>query len=615
MWKRWGPGPVFAYESLLNARRWQVYAGRSLFVLLILLGLVIVWVMSDHFSSPAVAKLPTYKKMAKLGEWFYYAMAGVQVSLVLLAAPAAAAGSICMDRARGTLAHVMVTDLSDIEVVLGKLGARLAPIFGLIACGVPVACLSALVGGIEFEAIAGLFVASLSLAVLACTLALCISVWATRTHEVLMAVYVILGLWLMALPIWEALSDGGKIMAPPAWFQNANPYVLVIAPYFKPGSAGIIDFATFAGVALILSAALAMIAIARIRSVVTQQSDRSQDKRRRRLLGLNRLFPSWPSPQLDGNPVLWREWSRNQPSKLARRLWAALLVLIWLSMALGTYEAITEGMSSSTNGFGFGFMLLLLFGMLMLSATAPTALAEERVRGSLDALLATPMSTRSILAGKWWGMYQRVLVLALVPLYAGCFIAATVPDIPVWAPYYRIPHPLLPLKYWDRLIAPIFCLADFLASGALIVGWGLLIATWVRRLDRAVAASVIVFFLLGIGWPFLIQFRFSSVFITPPTNWYDDNRVLQDCLLTLSPLVGPMTVIKRLEEFEIYGRGPIWLGLGIVILIKSALAGLLFWFTLRTFDRCLGRTSESAPRARPRKSASRNVIDRATVTC
>ena len=93
----------------------------------------------------------------------------------------------------------------------------------------------------------------------------------------------------------------------------------------------------------------------------------------------------------------------------------------------------TEGTDQSSNGFGFGLMILLMFGMLMLSATAPTALAEERVLGSLDALLATPLSTRSILAAKWWGMYRRVLVLALVPLYAVFFIAATVPDIPVWS--------------------------------------------------------------------------------------------------------------------------------------------------------------------------------------
>ena len=281
---------------------------------------------------------------------------------------------------------------------------------------------------------------------LVCTLALTISVWAAKTHEVLMAVYMILGLWLMALPIWGGLSSGGKIMAPPEWFQKANPYVLVFAPYYKPGFAGIADFAVFAGVALALSAALAILSIARMRKVVIEQSGRPQKERRRRLPELKRLFPSWPSPQLDGNPVLWREWSRNRPSKLARRLWAVLLLIIWTSMAWGTYEAINEGTSQSSDGFGFGFMMLLLFGLLMLSATAPTALAEERVLGSLDALLATPLSTRSILAAKWWGMYRRVLVLALVPLYAVFFMAATAPDVPVWFGGFQFPQPPVPLN-------------------------------------------------------------------------------------------------------------------------------------------------------------------------
>ena len=247
MWKQWGMGPVFTYETLLNARRWQVYTGRSVFVLVMLLGMAFVWIARDHLAFTPTTRLPTYQQMAKVGEWFFYAMAGVQVSL--LSAPAAAAGSICMDRARGTLLHVMVTDLSDTEIVLGKLGARLAPVVGLIACGVPVVALSALLGGIEFGAIAGSFVVSLALAVLVCTLALTLSVWATKTHEVLMAVYMILGFWLMALPIWAELSSGGRLMAPPAWFWKANPYVLVFAPYVKPGFAAVADFVFFAGIA------------------------------------------------------------------------------------------------------------------------------------------------------------------------------------------------------------------------------------------------------------------------------------------------------------------------------------------------------------------------------
>ena len=133
MRKHWGTGPVFAYESMLNARRWQVYAGRSVFVLLVLCGLVIVWVARIRLGFGTRSTWAAHEQMAKLGEWFFYAMASIQVSLVILAAPASTAGSICIDRARGALAHIMVTDLSDAEIVLGKLGARLAPISGLIA--------------------------------------------------------------------------------------------------------------------------------------------------------------------------------------------------------------------------------------------------------------------------------------------------------------------------------------------------------------------------------------------------------------------------------------------------------------------------------------------------
>ena len=61
--------------------------------------------------------------------------------MVMLAAPAATAGAICLDKARGTLLHVLVTDLSDAEIVLGKLAARLVPVLGLVACSLPVLAL------------------------------------------------------------------------------------------------------------------------------------------------------------------------------------------------------------------------------------------------------------------------------------------------------------------------------------------------------------------------------------------------------------------------------------------------------------------------------------------
>ncbi len=129
-------GPVFALETSLNARRRHVYEARALFVLLVLIGLIVVWLvwLNDETRNLTLgSRVATFERMAKIGELFFYTLAGIQISLVMLVAPAATAGSICIDRARGTLVHMLMTDLSDSEIVLGKLAARLAPVIGMIA--------------------------------------------------------------------------------------------------------------------------------------------------------------------------------------------------------------------------------------------------------------------------------------------------------------------------------------------------------------------------------------------------------------------------------------------------------------------------------------------------
>ena len=280
--------------------------------------------------------------MAELGEWFFYTMAGIQVSLILLTAPAAAAGAICMDRARDACTHDGYRSVRSRDRA-GQAGIAAAPILGLIACGVPVAALATLLGGVEFGAIAGLFVVSVTLAVLGCTLALTISVWAAKTHEVLMAVYMFEGLWLLALPIWGGLSADGTLAGPPVWFQKANPFVLVFAPYYQPGFVSATDFMVFTGVLFAVSSVLLVLVIARLRGVIVSESGQQQKRARLWRLELKRILPSWPSPTLDGDPVMWREWHRGRPSKLGRSLWALLLLICWLLVAWGTREMMIGG--------------------------------------------------------------------------------------------------------------------------------------------------------------------------------------------------------------------------------------------------------------------------------
>ena len=64
-------------------------------------------------------------------------------------------------------------------------------------------------------------------------------------------------------------------------------------------------------------------------------------------------------------------------------------------------------------------MFQVAVGLLLLSVSAATSLAEERVRGSLDVLLSTPLSTRSILIGKWWGAFRLVPHVLVWPAITG----------------------------------------------------------------------------------------------------------------------------------------------------------------------------------------------------
>jgi hypothetical protein len=59
-------------------------------------------------------------------------------------------------------------------------------VLGLIACVVPITALAGLLGGIVPEALVASFLTAIACAVLSCSLALALSVWGRKTHEVLM---------------------------------------------------------------------------------------------------------------------------------------------------------------------------------------------------------------------------------------------------------------------------------------------------------------------------------------------------------------------------------------------------------------------------------------------
>jgi ABC-type transport system involved in multi-copper enzyme maturation permease subunit len=544
---RWGLGPVFASEWRTGSRSPRVYAIRAGFVLTLLVVLVCLW-----YSNRADPAQATLNDFAEMGADFYLGLVGAQMALILLAAPAATAGAICQEKSRGTMTHLLVTDLSDPEIVLGKLAARLVPTLALVLCALPVQYLASLLGGIDPVALLGSTVVTIGVAVFACSLALTLSVWGRKTQEVLLATYAVLLVWLLAYPVASAFSWGL------AWSWKLDPFQLALAPYTEPGSVDWTDFAIFLGVTLAGSAVLVAISVKKFRAVAVR-GDRPPRSRARREWRAFRRF----RPTLDGDPILWREWHRARPSRWVRAIWWTYYALV----ATFSIVAVTRSMNTGSIDVLACFVTAFSssIGLLLLSVDSATSLSEERARGSLDVLMTTPLSTRSIVWGKWRGAYGRVFGLAVAPM-------------------------LLTMVCLDgekRWFGGSMVLGLILSYGAAITSLGLALATWVRQIGRAVALSVGIFLLLTLG-------LFFPIF----TDIVPDG--LESELAIGSPFYGPVGPLEDAEMTD-YSRIS-WMAYPVWISFYSASAGLLLLATLATFDRSLGRARERTSPIRPRPS-------------
>jgi ABC-type transport system involved in multi-copper enzyme maturation permease subunit len=125
-----------------------------------------------------------------------------------------------------------------------------------------------------------------------------------------------------------------------------------------------------------------------------------------------------------------------------------------MALALGStawgifLNSLSQGDDAEFLAFVGG--LQATFGLLLVSLSAPTVLAEERARGNLDILLTSPLSTERIVLAKWWGAYRSVPALALLPAFGALVIAAAEPSP---SPVFGARVGQTPLSYtWiDRL--------------------------------------------------------------------------------------------------------------------------------------------------------------------
>jgi hypothetical protein len=329
-----------------------------------------------------------------------------------------------------------------------------------------------------------------------------------------------------------------------------------------------------------------------------------------RSLARARLFSWWPSPSLDGNPVLWREWHRNRPSRMGRLVTSVYVAGTSIAMALGVLDATRRGVGPGGSPLLFGMNLYAVWaGLLLASATTPTVLTEERARASLDVLLSTPLPTHAIVLGKWWACYRRMLPLLILPGLTGLLMAVAMPEFPLLR-LRAFRYPAIPITTADRVTAGILPSLFLMAHATAVTSLGLALATWLRRTGLAVAASVGAFLVGSIGGIIAVPAVYR-----PLADWWSDHvatlnintkLLIEQTTLALSPLGGQTVPFDLLLNVFQLNRALICKALLVDVAFVALTAVGLLGLTLVTFNRCMGRMNET-PGLLPRLGVARYV--------
>jgi hypothetical protein len=166
--------------------------------------------------------------------------------------------------------------------------------------------------------------------------------------------------------------------------------------------------------------------------------------------------------------------------------------------------------------------------------------------------MATALSTRQIVVGKWLGTFRLVPLMAILPVIV---VLCSRLSSPLYAPTI------------------VMTLAFIIACGAAITGLGLAMATWCSRLGRAVALTVSTYVLVAVGWLFLGMWIRSG----PDSEGF--------------MMASPFFFAGELAA-DLCGGGNVHGHIEWAVLWTSAyaVAALVFLgLTLATFNRCLGR--------------------------
>jgi ABC-type transport system involved in multi-copper enzyme maturation permease subunit len=455
-------GPVLFYDMICTSRR------NRYFILRMLYAGFLVFVLFSMFANDSWSNRGRREADARLAENFFETFVVIQFVMIALLTPAYVAGSIAEEKDRKTLEFLLATDLNNHEIVLSKLGSRLANMVLFLLTGLPILGLLQFLGGVDPDLVVVTFAATGVTMLSVASVGILMSVFFNKAWNAIISNYLVLitfflvtaflyGLvegrwWLMAESIdlgftSFTVGDVAKVL------YAGNPIPLVVAIY-GAGSRGTLAaelpdlLRGYAAFHVVVSALCLLWSITRIRALALTQASGGKASKEK--------WAHRYRPPVGDLPIIWKELFAEGGLRLNWFLWITVLLLVALSVGTGVYIAgyvvlnggfrgdpwrdLAESMNIWVRVAGTSVACL---NLLAVAIRASTSISGERDRDTLDALLATPMGSDDILVGKLLGSIVSVrlgwfwigAMLALALLCGGINLLAVPLFIVSWLVY------------------------------------------------------------------------------------------------------------------------------------------------------------------------------------
>jgi ABC-type transport system involved in multi-copper enzyme maturation permease subunit len=596
---------------------------------------------------------PSLGEAARFGLLLFRLLAFVQLSLLLFFAAVAAASAITQEKDRRTFILLLITDLRDHEIVLGKLLGSLLQIGLLVLVTFPVMVLLLLLGGIAPAQIlqATLLVAATVLA--AGSLGGLVALWRERTFQALALTVLFLVLYLclvQSLPAFLAVFFStavavvvlrllpseyrrrttlitlgiGVVAALLLWFplshwQSLTAHEEMIQPWLDPYRALqhslespqddnvplVAPAYVCAGVMVLFSVLLNVWGIAYLRiwnpsGEPIMQRESPEDAEAEEKDRLKAHAAPGRARQVWANPILWREIRTRAYGRRPMLVKTAYFVVL----GLVCYYALAPIFGGQRPDFVAlrGLVPVGILSLLLLAAQAVTAITSERDTGALDLLLVTDLTPREFIFGKLGGIMWNVKEYLLPPLILAIIYG-------IWGLLATPPqsHPeLLAVRNTEALLC-VLGASLVLMIFAVILGVHVALRTQNSRLAIVNTLGTIFFLSVGTGvclFLILINGRFEYqwasfvLFIMAGIGglWWVLSGDRPSTALTIASWVCPLGVFYSVTNILVAKPGTNESGDPVIPFLVMAGA---FGFTVAAmlipliseFDVALGRTS------------------------